>query len=73
MRVYKAIQESVWPKYTLYVCVRPGVRPGVLPARVCGQVCCQMVCAARNMVFLVKVVTFWMILERILSPCFEEM
>ena len=53
---------------------------------VCGLVCYQHVCAARcaarrrvlleNMVFLVflvKVVTFWMILERILSPCFEEM
>ena len=50
MRVYKAIQEGVWPKYTLYVCVRPGVRPSVLPAHVCGpvcgHVCCQMVCAA---------------------------
>ena len=50
MKGYKAIQESVWPKYTLYVCVRPGVRPSVLPAHVCGpvcgHVCCQMVCAA---------------------------
>ena len=69
MRVYKAIQEGVWPKYTLYVCVRPGVRPSVLPAHVCGPVCGHF---CGQMVILVFLVPFyedlqgeWMILERI--------
>ena len=61
MKGYKAIQESVWPKYTLYVCVRPGVLPAHVCGHVRGQVCCQKHVLPENMVFLVflvKDVTF---------------
>ena len=33
-----ALQRSVWPKYTLYVCVRLGVRPYMACAVGCAAI-----------------------------------